>query len=156
MAALTDARIDQIIARYRPRGVDLRWKERLHFTRKKVLGLPGPFRPAHACNHANEIYCADPREFAEGADRRLAVAIFLHECGHFHCKGHFNADTPMHVIEFEATRWGHAIMRLEGLPIPRIELRAAKLYVTWCVQQDAKRKRRRPKIAVHIRRWATQ
>lgn len=154
MAALSDKRITEIISRHRPKGIELRWKERLHFTGKRVLGLRPPFRPAHACGQANEIYCADPREFADDHDRRLALAIFLHECGHFRCSGHHDPKTPLHVVEFEATRWGHSTMRLEGIAIPREELRAAKIYVAWCVQQDRKRKRGRPKIKPHIARWS--
>lgn len=145
---LTDQRIDEIIARHRPRGVELRWKERLHFNRKRSL----PFRPAHACDERNEIYCADPREFADEHDRRRALAIFLHECGHFRAgKGHFKVKLPRHVEEYEAERWGHAMMRMEGISIPHSELRAAKDYVAWCVQQDQKRG---IKIKPCVRRWS--
>lgn len=144
---LTDQRIEEIVARHRPRGVELRWKERLHFNRKREL----PFRPAHACDTRNEIYCCDPHEFADDEDRRRALAIFLHECGHFRAgKGHFKVKLPRHVEEYEAERWGHAMMRLEGVPIPRKELQAAKKYVASELRADESRG---IKIEPRVRRW---
>lgn len=158
MKKLSDARIAEIIARHRPKGITLRWKKRLVWSRKQVFGSNTPFRPAHACSVRKEVYAANPADFLRDTDRRRALAYVLHEFGHFHCgKGDHHETAkhiPLHVVEYEAEMWGHAVMRLEGITIPREELRSAKLYVSWCIQQDKKRVRLRPKIRRHIREWA--
>jgi len=41
---------------------------------------------------------------------------------------HFH-DRPVHVQEYEAEQWAFAIMRAEGVPIPRASSRRAKAYV---------------------------
>lgn len=154
MAALDDSRITEIIQRHRPHGVELRWKQRHYYSVNRVLGVQTPFRPAHACDRRNEIYCADPRRFEDESDRRRALAIFLHECGHFRAgKGHFRAQLFRHVEEYEAERWGQGMMRLEGIAVPRAELRAAKVYVRDCIKEDEVRG---IKIASHIRRWSAR
>lgn len=146
---LSDARISEIIARHKPHGVELRFKKRLHFRRRGQHLTPAPFAPAHAWR--NEIYCADPREFADENDRRRALALFLHECGHFRAgKGHFKTKIARHIEEYEAERWGQSMMRLEGVPVPRIELQAAKAYVTSELQGD---QARGITIKPCVRRW---
>ena len=58
---------------------------------------------------------------------RRALHVYLHEIAHIVLE-HFH-DKPVHVQEFEAEQWAFAVMRAEGVPIPRASVRRAKAYV---------------------------
>lgn len=157
MAALTDSRITEALDAWKPAGVTYRFKQRLVWSTKVICGLTAPFRPAHAQAHRDgtrEIYCADPRMFARDADRRLALFLVAHECGHWsngHCTR--RSKLPRHLEEYEAEMRAQEMMRTRGLAVPQRGRAIAKLYVRICIKGD---EARGIKIASHIRRWSAR
>jgi hypothetical protein len=51
---------------------------------------------------------------------------------------HFH-DRPVHVQEYEAEQWAFAVMRAEGVPIPRASTQRAKAYVAQTIRQEMDR-----------------
>lgn len=145
-------RYSSLAEKYAPKGIRIRWKR-------------GPkIMPAHAMLYEAEMLVPRPAT-------RSALYVFLHECGHYHLK-HFNpCDTESPRLrlaytgngqlsraqeEYEAEQWAIAIMRLEGIKVPKIMLRDAKRYVRQCLNES----RRGVHHAVgadetpnHVRKW---
>ncbi len=65
---------------------------------------------------------------------RRALHVYLHEVAHVVLE-HFH-DRPMHVQEYEAEQWAFAVMRAEGVAIPRASLERAKAYVAHTIMRD--------------------
>ena len=65
---------------------------------------------------------------------RRALHIDLHEVAHVVLE-HFH-DRPVHVQEFEAEQWAFAVMRAEGVPIPRASTHRAKAYVAHTIMRE--------------------
>lgn len=65
---------------------------------------------------------------------RRALHVYLHEVAHVVLQ-HFH-DRPAHVQEYEAEQWAFAVMRAEGVAIPRASLERAKAYVAHTIMRD--------------------
>lgn len=93
-----------------------------------------------------------------------ALAVGLHESGHFKCK-HFNRDQArggkrMRKLlkelytgngrlsraheEFEAETWARDTLRREGIPVTGKAMRSMKEYVKECLEKDHKKGKRNP------------
>ncbi len=65
---------------------------------------------------------------------RRALHVYLHEVAHVVLE-HFH-DRPVHVQEYEAEQWAFAVMRAEGVAVPRASLLRAKAYVAHTIMRD--------------------
>ena len=102
---LTQEQIDGIVRRHLPKGWTLR-------IRKFPDGARG------MCSFRRRtIFLSRPIK------TRADVFVFFHEVGHMRCQ---HWDTPNHISEYQAERYAILAMRLEGIPVPRDELRIAK------------------------------
>ncbi|MDE2364407.1 MAG: hypothetical protein KGM42_17155 [Hyphomicrobiales bacterium] len=68
---------------------------------------------------------------------RRALHVYLHEVAHVVLR-HYH-DRPVHVQEYEAEQWAFAVMRAEGVPIPRASVRRAKAYVAHTILRELAR-----------------
>ena len=75
---------------------------------------------------------------------RRALHVYLHEVAHV-VLGHFH-DKPVYVQEYEAEQWAFAVMRAEGVPIPRASTRRAKAYVAQTIMREIQT----PGMAIHL------
>jgi hypothetical protein len=84
-------------------------------------------------------------------DRR-ALYVALHEIAHARLHTHIpDARIAPHVQEYEAEQLAMSLMRLESIPIPRVELRKAKKDVRGMIEDD---RAHGWSIDSHIERWA--
>lgn len=129
----------KVATRYRPRGVRVRFKR-------------GPkLEPAHATydvNNRKEILTPRP-------DTREGLYMFLHECAHFILNHwYIDPDTreylPEYLYEYEAEMFAHAVMRMEGIKVPKKMSVAAKKYIS---ELAKKREANGGKVATHVARW---
>ena len=120
-----------IAQKYTPAGVTVTY-------RKALTGMAYP----------------DGRMFAPKPVTRKSLYIYLHECGHFNL-GHFtNGKTKRYVEEYEAEKYAHDIMRLEGIPVPKSMTARAKRYVAYKIEQAQKRGLK--KLDPKIKQYATK
>ena len=106
------ARFAEIAARHTPGDVEVEY-------RTKLTG----------CAWARSRKIAAPKPVT-----RRALHVYLHEVAHVVLE-HFH-DRPVHVQEYEAEQWAFAVMRIEGVPIPRASTRRAKAYVAQSIMRE--------------------
>lgn len=108
-------RLEEIGARYVPAGFAVEY-------RKSLTG---------------RCYHSPPRISAPKPRTRKALYIFLHECGHanLHHPGNGRRKVQRYVQEFEAEQFAHAVMKAEGVAVPRDMTVRAKRYVRRKIHQ---------------------
>ena len=104
-----------IAAKYTPADVTVAYRKRLT-----------------GCAWARSRRIAAPRPVT-----RRALHVYLHEVAHIVLE-HYH-EKSVHVQEFEAEQWAFAVMRAEGVSVPRASLRRAKAYVAATILQEAGR-----------------
>jgi hypothetical protein len=65
---------------------------------------------------------------------RRALHVYLHEVAHVVLE-HFH-DRPVHVQEYEAEQWAFAVMRAEGVTVPRASIERARAYVAHTIMRE--------------------
>lgn len=138
MLTLTPAKIKDLKWRYLPKG----W--RMRHPQKYEIGLGGLSSAT-----SRYIYC--PKLHDDGPDTGQRFHVFFHECGHVHL-GHFEADLPRHIEEFEADRYALMIAGAEGFRLTYDLVRYIQKNVGGAVKED--RDAGRP-ISKVIETWLT-
>lgn len=81
---------------------------------------------------------------------RHSLQIYLHEVGHIRYN-HFKHGAASHIEEYEAERYAFAVMRHEGIAVPRKSLLRARSNVRNRIKEDQKRG---IKIDPKVKRWS--
>jgi hypothetical protein len=82
-------------------------------------------------------FIKERRLYAPRPVTRRSLHIYLHEVAHIVL--HDKTGKPRHLEEAEAEKWAFAVMRAEGVSVPRKSLRRAKSHVARKIKQAIRR-----------------
>lgn len=136
MLDLSPFKISELKKRYRPAG----WKI-IHPARID-RELSGKAEPTNRI-----IMCPRLHDNDQHTTRRFHV--FFHECAHVHL-GHFKANLPSCLEEWQADRYGFLILMAEGFNVEEMDIENYQHNVGLAIAEDDKAKRRVPEW---LRRW---